>query len=115
MHPPNYRRPPREPDIEAEITALNTSEGGRRTAMYSGYRPNHDFGVDGMLNDAQHEYVYGKIEPGHSGEAFLWFLAPEIQQGRLFEGMKFTVQEGRRIVGYGKVTKVINQELKTNT
>ena len=110
---PEFKRPPREPDIEAEITVKLTSEGGRKSPMFSGYRPNHDFGVEGMLNDAMHEYPEnGSISPGEKGKANIWFLAPEYQVGRLFIGMEFTVQEGARLVGMGKITRVVNESLQ---
>lgn len=108
-----FKRPPREPDIEAEITVKFTSAGGRKLPMLSGYRPNHDFGMEGMLNDAMHEYPEkGSISPGEKGIANLWFLMPECQVGRLFVGMEFTVQEGGRLVGMGKITRIINGALQ---
>lgn len=110
-----YQRPPRDPDIEAEIEVIPTEKGGRKSPMFSGYRPNHDFGVEGVLNDAQHEYPdSGQLKPGEKGRALLWFLCPEHQLNRLYEGMSFTVQEGRRIVAHGVVLKVINPALKND-
>ena len=80
--------------------------------MFSGYRPNHDFGLD-HLNDAQHEYPDGhRIEPGGTERALLWLLAPEIQEGRLYQGMEFKVQEGGRVVGHGRVLRVLNDRLQ---
>lgn len=110
-----YHRPPREPDIEAEIYIFRTDEGGRHTPVQTGYRPSHDFGLDGTLNDAQHEYI-GKdsVDLGSTANAFLWFLCPEYQEGRLYSGMEFTVQEGNKIVGKGEVKRVINAELAKN-
>jgi elongation factor Tu len=105
--------PPTEPDFEAEIYALPTESGGRKSPMLSGYRPNHDFGLPGELNDAKHDYPEtGKIAPGERGVARLWLLSPERQKGRLFEGMEFTVQEGNRVVGRGKIVKILKDELK---
>jgi translation elongation factor EF-Tu-like GTPase len=102
-----------EPDFEAEIYALPTEDGGRRTPMQSGYRPNHNFGLPEELNDAQHEYPHGgKLAPGETGVALLRLLAPKRQHKRLFENMEFTVQEGGRIVGRGRITKVLKDELK---
>ncbi len=103
----------RDSDIEAEIRFLSTSEGGRQTPVATGYRPNHDLGMEGMLNDAVHEYVgVDWVAPGDTVHAKLWFFAPEFQVGRLHEGMEFTVQEGARVVGRGKVTKIFNDELR---
>lgn len=102
-------RPPRDPDIEAEITYRPTAEGGRAEAARSGYRPLHDFGIPGILNDAQHEYpdVDG-VPPGATARALLWFLSPDDQAGRLSPGFTFTVQDGMRVVGSGVVSRVLN-------
>lgn len=108
--------PTQPPDIEAEIRFVSTADGGRMTACRSGYRPNHDFGVEGMLNDAMHEYV-GKewVHPGETVIVRLWFLVPDYQKARLHEGFEFTVQEGRKIVGFGRVTRVLNRDLEKTT
>ncbi|NNF58748.1 MAG: elongation factor Tu [Rhodothermaceae bacterium] len=90
-----------------------TEEGGRRSPAFSGYRPSHDFGRSDGLNDAQHEYPDDDLlHPGETGRALLRLLAPDLQHGRLFEGMTFTVQEGSRIVGYGMVTRIHNEALR---
>lgn len=102
------------PDSEAEISFLpTTKQSGRWSPVYSDYHPNHDFGLDGMLNEARHEYIgCESVAPGQSAKAYLWFLVPEYQEGRLYPGFKFTVQEGSRIVGYGVVLRVINMALQ---
>ena len=108
--------PTRDPDIEASIKFISTKNGGRSTPAFSGYRPDHNFGIDGILNGAQHEYLNAdRLEPGESGLALLWFLIPEDQNGKLFVGKEFTVQEANRIVGSGKITKVINNNLNKNS
>ncbi len=100
------------PDIEAEIYFLSKDEGGRREPCASGYRPNHNFGVEGMLNDAVHRYLDKEwVTPGEAVMAHLWFAKPEYQSGRLHEGFEFTVQEGSRIVGRGRITRVLNEAL----
>ncbi len=100
-------------DIEAEVYALLTSEGGRQSPLLSGYRPNHDFGKNGHLNDGMHEYPDGgRIDLGHSGRALIWLLCPDENHGLLAVGETFTVQEGSRIVGHGKITGLPNAKLK---
>ena len=100
------------PDIEAEIHFFAREEGGRRTPCKSGYRPSHDFGIEGMLNDAVHQYIDKEwVSPGETVLTHLSFLAPETQFGRLYEGFEFTVQEGTRIVGRGRIIRVFNQIL----
>jgi hypothetical protein len=108
-----FVRPPREPDLEALIGALPTEDGGRRTPMLSGYRPSHDFRLSGELDDATHEYPdTGQVAPGETERAKLWLLAPDRQIERLFAGKLFTVQEGPRVVGNGRILRVINDHLE---
>ena len=103
----------RAADIEAKIKFITTAQGGRKSSAISGYRPNHDFGLDGMLNDATHEYIDTKmVAPGQTVMANMWFLAAQYQVGRLHPGFRFTVQEGSRIVGHGVITQVFNAELQ---
>jgi len=52
-----YHRPPRVHDTEAEITFISEDQSGRKTSAYNGYRPDHNLGVEGMLNGANHEYL----------------------------------------------------------
>lgn len=105
--------PSRPPDIEADISFLGAESGGRSNAVRSGYRPNHDFGLDGMLNDAHHEYPgVESVAPGTTARAQLWLLAPAFQAGRLQPGFTFTVQEGLRVVAHGVIVEVINPALR---
>ena len=105
--------PPRSQDVEADIYALPTSEGGRKTAFLSGYRPSHNFGKNGELNDGMHEYPDGgRIEAGESGRALIWLLTPDRNAALLKVGDTFTVQEGSRIVGRGKITSLPNVTLR---
>lgn len=103
----------RPADIEAEITFLTSAQGGRKSSAISGYRPNHDFGLDGMLNDASHEYINTQVVAlGQTVMANMWFLVAQYQAGRLHPGFRFTVQEGSRVVGHGVITQVFNAELQ---
>ena len=102
----------RPPDLQAEITFLATAHGGRRSPVYSGYRPSHDFGLQ-TLNDGAHEYVGCTcVAPGETAVANMWLIAPEYQRGRLYPGFKFTVQEGPRVVAHGVVQRVFNTTLE---
>jgi translation elongation factor EF-Tu-like GTPase len=104
-------RPPHV--IEAEVYALRTDEGGRRNPRLTGYRPSHNFGKNGHLNDGLHEYPSGgRIELGASGVAYIWLLAPDENYGLLSIGDPFTVQEGNRIVGRGRITALPNAKLQ---
>lgn len=105
----------RPADIEAEIQFLTAAEGGRKTACRSPsgeYRPTGNFGVEGAFNDVLCEFI-GKewVSPGEATRTRLWFLAPQFQSGRLQQGFKFTLHEGRRLVATGEVTSVLNSAL----
>ena len=105
----------RPPDLIAKIEFLPTEQGGRTLPAHSGYRPNHDFGLEGTLNDAAHEYIDQETAgPGETVRAKLWLLAPELQAGRLHPGFKFTVQEGSRVVGRAVVQVVLNAALRSD-
>lgn len=111
---PPYRRPNRDPDLGARIVYLAPEAGGRRSVAFTGYRPMHDFGIPGELNDAQHEYPDVETVPvGQPARALLWLLGPDRQTGRLHAGFEFTVQEGARTVGRGVVTRVLDPALAT--
>ncbi len=72
----------REHDLEARVSFLRTSEGGRWHAAGGDgrYRPSHDFGRRGF-NDGVHVFM-GKafVPPGESVLAQIWLLSPESQR-----------------------------------
>jgi len=112
MEPPQFRRPSRPPDLEARIAYRSTDESGRSGPVCSGYRPDHDFGLIGELHGALHEYPdQGWVYPGTEARALLWLFAPKLQSCRFHPGVRFTVQEGRKVVAYGEVVTVLNEEL----
>ena len=111
--PPPYVRPPRNPDFEAEISFLLTTEGGRTTPVASGYRSLHDFG-NGELYGAQHEYPgHEWVHPGETVVARLWIFFPDSLGANLRQGTEFSVQEGPRVVGQGRIIRVLNPALET--
>ena len=102
---------PRPPDLEARVRYLPTAEGGRPRPVQSGILTS-DFGLPGTLTMAMHQYPErGCAFPGEESRALLWFLSPELQRGRLFAGLRFTVQDGPKIIGHGEITRVVNTEL----
>ncbi|WP_299399980.1 hypothetical protein [Pelagibius sp.] len=86
-----------DPDIEAEVRFLATEEGGKSQPCRSGYRTTHNFGLDGTLTDALHVFPGVKeVLPGETVTTRMSFLAPQYQEGRLYVGFRFTVQEAKR-------------------
>ena len=105
-------RPPRQPDIEAEVTFLPTAEGGRSTPALSGYRPNHLVLPD-YLTSGHHEYKdKERVLPGESAITEIWFLSPEQYPKSMRVGKIIRVQEGSRLVGHAKVLNVYNEALR---
>jgi translation elongation factor EF-Tu-like GTPase len=102
------------PDIEALITFFKTDEGGRGVPCYSGYRPAH-LVKDDYLTTGVHQY-YGKekVLPGESVIGTITFISPEAYSNCLWEGKIIDIQEeGSKIIGYAKVTRIFNEILRT--
>lgn len=96
-------------DVEAEITFLPTEHGGRSGPAHTGYRPqfyyaNHDW--DAIQTYVGTEVVY----PGENVKALLTFMSPHLHVGKVFVGMPFLIREGNHVVGYGRVTKILDLE-----
>jgi translation elongation factor EF-Tu-like GTPase len=91
--------------IEAELTFLPTEHGGRKSPVYSGYRPQFYYGGEDW--DAAHDYPeVDTVTPGQTVRARLTFMCPQNHVGRVFVGMSFLLREGNRVVGYGHVTNI---------
>lgn len=101
-------------DIEATLSFVSTTDGGRQSycsTEATTYRPMCDLGLK-WFSDLLFQFVdKGRVYPGETAKARGWFLSPQYQRGRLFEGFEFKVQEGKRLVANGTITKVINPAL----
>ena len=96
-------------DIEVVMTFLRTEEGGRKSPVFSGYRP--QFHYEGNLGDAQHTYLdVDQVNPGDTVTAQLMFYCPENHAGKIAVGMEFQIGEGNRTVAVGHVTKILHLE-----
>src|SRR5690349_9010863 len=102
-----------EIDFVAEVTALPTDRGGRYTPFGSNYRLTLDLGIEGMVNDGVF-WLRGaeSVSPGESATVEVQLLVPSFQTGRLFPGMTFTMLEGGKLTGHGRILEVTNKELK---
>ena len=98
----------REPDVEAEFTLLTPEQGGRTTPVSSGYRPNH-LVKPGYLTSGTHHYVSTEeIPPGGTALGSITFITPEAYPHCLAVGQVVLVQEGGRLVGEAKITRILN-------
>ena len=96
-------------DAEARLTLLSTEEGGKQNPVFSDYRP--QFHYDGHDWDALHIYPdVDRVNPGDTVRVILSFLSPAAHFGKLTVGTPFLIREGRKIVGYGAITKLLELE-----
>jgi len=96
-------------DAEARLTLLSTEEGGRLNPVFSDYRP--QFHYDGHDWDALHLYPdVERVNPGDTVRVILSFMSPAAHFGKLAVGTPFLIREGRQIVGYGAITKLLELE-----
>jgi translation elongation factor EF-Tu-like GTPase len=94
-------------DIEAEITFVSSEAGGRNTLARTRYSPQFHYRGDDWA--AVHEYpdVEGAA-PGDTVRVLLRFLRPEEHVGHIRVGTEFAIREGARIVGHGRVTRLLH-------
>ncbi len=88
--------------ISAKIYFLRSEEGGRKTPIFSGYRPALYFGekqTDGaiMLTSGS------RVVPGTACEVLIHLLHPEHVEDAVKPMATFEAREGSRVVGRGHV------------
>ncbi|HKF22547.1 MAG TPA: elongation factor Tu [Candidatus Angelobacter sp.] len=96
-------------DVEGEVIFLPTEAGGRKGPAFSGYRP--QFFYDSQDWDAIQFYPdVQQANPGDTVRTYFAFLSPQMHVGKIVAGKMFLIREGSRVVGYGRITKVIDLE-----
>lgn len=94
-------------DVEVEIYYLPTADGGRQRAAFTGYRG--QFYYEGQDWDAIQTFIEtDSVSPGSTVRAYVAFLSPSAHSRRVAPGMPFLIREGRRIVGYGVVERLLD-------
>lgn len=91
--------------FQAKIYYLTSEEGGRKTAVNSGYRGQLYY--DGYDWDAPQSFI-DKItcNPGETVLADFTTLSPFFHYGKFFVDKQIEIKEGRKVVGRGKITKI---------
>lgn len=94
----------------ALITLLETKDGGKAEPVRVGYSPNHNFfGADNL------EMAIGlvvlpdgvELHPGESIETLVRFFPWSRLAGELYPEREWIIQEGPRVVGFGRVVEVV--------
>jgi translation elongation factor EF-Tu-like GTPase len=92
------------PQATASLTLLSTENGGRASALASGYRSLVRFADRDMDIGVEIDVPGGEVEPGESAVVGLSFWADEELLPPLPQGLRFELREGARIVGHGAIT-----------
>jgi hypothetical protein len=100
-------------DFIAELEYFATAQGGRKTPVNSGYRPQVKFNFTEMQTSGQQTFIDKEIVyPGDKVEAKIKLLSPDYFAESLTEEMKFEFWEGSTIIGTGKIKYIVNDKLE---
>lgn len=96
--------------VVGSVTLLATGDGGRTGPIRGSYRPNHNF-----FGPDNREMTIGSIDlqegvellPGQSIETPISFWSWPRLAAEIHAGSEWTIQEGPKVVGFGKVLEVI--------
>jgi len=100
-------------DFIAELKYRTAKEGGRKTPASSGYRPHLEFEFTKMLTSG-HQFFIGTdlVNPGETILAHIGMNSTYHCEGKLEIGTEFKFCEGSVIIGFGKITQIINKSLE---
>jgi elongation factor Tu len=90
-------------EFEANVYILSKDEGGRHTPFYGNYRPQFYFRTTDVTGVVTLPEGTEMVMPGDNTEMTVNLIQPIAMD----EGMGFTIREGGRTVGAGRVTKII--------
>jgi len=92
--------------FEAQVYALTSDEGGRKTPFGSKYKPQFFFRTADVTGTVEIKPGSNKemIMPGENGELIIELIGSV----PMHEGLRFSFREGGRTVGYGSVAKILD-------
>jgi translation elongation factor EF-Tu-like GTPase len=103
----------KETDFIAELIYLSTDQGGRLTPALSGYRPQVKFDFSDMQTSGQQTFLNKDIVyPGEIISAEIALISPQFFRGKLYVGLDFEFREGARIIGNGRIIKIVNKDFE---
>jgi len=105
-------------EVKSKLNLIPTDEGGRKTPIQSGYRPDHVFEYEesGLIKYAFiGDIQLGKIEtlsPGENAEIIVRFLTHQPIEEHLEIGKNWWIHEGRNKIG---ICEIIDIKLSSKT
>ena len=98
--------------VKAKIYLLTPEEGGRKTGIKSGYRPNHVFEKSNNIKEI-HAYIgefqfsdQDIIQPGQTKIVTVRFLRNPVVEKYIKVGQKWFIYEVPRLVAEGEIIEV---------
>ena len=91
-------------NFECQVYVLAKEEGGRHTPFFTNYRPQFYFRTTDVTGTVTLPEGTEMVMPGDNVSMTVELISPIA----LEEGTEFSIREGGRTVGAGKVTKIIN-------
>ena len=88
--------------FECAVYVLSKDEGGRHTPFFTNYRPQFYFRTTDVTGTVTLPAGTEMVMPGDNVNMSVELIAPIA----LEEGTEFSIREGGRTVGAGKVTKI---------
>lgn len=100
-------------DFIAELQYLTTEQGGRKTPVNSGYRPQVKFDFAEMQTSGQQTFIDKEtVYPGEKVDAKIKIMSPDYFADCLTEGMNFEFREGATLIGTGQIKYIVNDKLE---
>ncbi|MEI2733159.1 MAG: elongation factor Tu [Dermatophilaceae bacterium] len=90
-------------EFEAQVYILSKDEGGRHTPFYDNYRPQFYFRTTDVTGVVKLPEGTEMVMPGDNTEMNVSLIQPIAMD----DGQPFSIREGGRTVGSGRVTKVL--------
>ena len=90
-------------NFECQVYVLAKEEGGRHTPFFTNYRPQFYFRTTDVTGTVTLSEGTEMVMPGDNVSMTVELISPIA----LEEGTEFSIREGGRTVGAGKVTKII--------
>jgi hypothetical protein len=100
-------------DFIATLKYRTADQGGRKTAVMSGYRPQIKFDFAEMQTSGQQTFIDRElVYPGDTVDAEIEIIGVDYFENTLAVGMEFEFREGSTVIGTGKIKHILNERLK---